>query len=236
MFPDFTFAFQPIVNINTHQIFSYEALIRGLKNNPAEFILKQIPAQEAIGFDQHARNVAIKLAARLNINTHLNLNFTPQSIENTDEYVLETIHELEKYQLPLSKLIIEITEESIIKDITMLKTQIDRFRSMGIQIAFDDFGAGFSNLNWLANFQPDLIKLDMSLIRNINADGPRQAIVKGIIQTCLLLGIIVIAEGVETLSEYHWLKKQNIELMQGYLFGQPGFEVLPMPIYPEKNP
>jgi EAL domain-containing protein (putative c-di-GMP-specific phosphodiesterase class I) len=233
MFPVCTFAFQPIVNVITKQIFSYEALIRGPKNEAAASVLTQVPAYETIKFDQYARSLAVKLAARLSISTHLNLNFIPHSVENTDKFVLETIKEFKKHNLTLSQLIIEITEESIIHDTKTLNVQIDHFRTMGIQIAFDDFGAGFSNLNWLANFQPNLIKLDMNLIRNINSDGPRQAIIKGILQTCFLLGIDVIAEGVETLAEYYWLKKQNIELMQGYLFGKPGFETLAIPAFPE---
>ena len=100
-------------------------------------------------------------------------------------------------------------------------------------MAIDDFGAGYSGLNLLADFQPDQIKLDMKLIRGIEWHGPRQAIVRAINQICLDLGIDVIAEGVETELEYAWLASQGIHLYQGYLFAKPGFESFPKVHYPE---
>jgi len=100
-------------------------------------------------------------------------------------------------------------------------------------VAIDDFGAGFSGLNLLADFQPDQVKLDMNLIRGVERHGPRQAIVRATNQICFELGIDVIAEGVQTAVEYAWLASQGIHLYQGYLFAKPGFESLPSVYYPE---
>jgi len=107
------------------------------------------------------------------------------------------------------------------------------YRGLGLLMAIDDFGAGYSGLNLLADFQPDQIKLDMKLIRGIEWHGPRQAIVRAINQICLDLGIDVIAEGVETELEYAWLASQGIHLFQGYLFAKPGFESFPKVYYPK---
>ena len=96
-----------------------------------------------------------------------------------------------------------------------------------MRVAIDDFGAGHSGLNLLAEFQPDLLKLDMNLVRDIHTHGPRQAIVRGILQTCGDLAIDVIAEGVETEPEFAWFEAHDVELFQGYFFAKSGFECLP---------
>ena len=84
----------------------------------------------------------------------------------------------------------------------------------------------------LANFQPDHIKLDLTLVRGIESHGPRQAIVRAIGQVCNDLGIDVIAEGVETEGEYTWLAAEGVRLFQGYLFAKPAFESFPLVHYP----
>ena len=98
--------------------------------------------------------------------------------------------------------------------------------------AIDDFGAGYSGLNLLADFQPESIKIDMSLIRGINVHGPRQAIVRGIIRTCSDLGIDIVAEGIESEHEWRWCAAEGIQFFQGYFFAKPGFEFLPLAFYP----
>jgi EAL domain-containing protein (putative c-di-GMP-specific phosphodiesterase class I) len=104
---------------------------------------------------------------------------------------------------------------------------INQYRGLGVGVAIDDFGAGYAGLSLLANFQPDQIKLDMDLIRGIDRHGPRQAIVRALIQACSDLGIEVISEGVETVAEYEWLAGAGVQLFQGYLFAKPGFESFP---------
>ncbi|GGB48743.1 hypothetical protein GCM10011607_06320 [Shewanella inventionis] len=98
---------------------------------------------------------------------------------------------------------------------------------MGFKTATDDFGSGFSGLNLLADFQTNIIKLDMGLIRNIHTDKTRQVIVKHCLAMMHELNITALAEGIETIEEYLWLKSIGIDLMQGYLFAKPGFESLP---------
>jgi EAL domain-containing protein (putative c-di-GMP-specific phosphodiesterase class I) len=110
---------------------------------------------------------------------------------------------------------------------------LNRYRGQGVRLAIDDFGAGYSGLNLLADFQPDLIKLDMHLVRDIDRAGPRQAIARAVLQVCDDLGIEVIAEGVETVGEYHWLRRVGVRLFQGYLLGRPAFESLCMPVFPD---
>ena len=93
--------------------------------------------------------------------------------------------------------------------------------------AIDDFGAGYAGLNLLADFQPDLIKLDMQLIRDIDQDSVRQILVEAALQMCRKLNILVIAEGIESLGELQALRDMGVELFQGYLLAKPEFEALP---------
>ena len=222
-----TYAFQPIVDVNLQQVFSYEALIRSTDNKTPKEIYSGISQKKLPHFDQCIREGAIKMAAQLGLKSNLNLNFISACLQFSREYLLDTINIFKENNLSINQLIVEILEEDIIHDHVSFSKLINEFRGQGVKVAIDDFGAGYSGLNLLASFQPDIIKLDMHLIRNIQEHGPRQAIIKAILQICISLGIDVIAEGVETVEEYYWLKKNGIYLFQGYLFAKPEIECLP---------
>lgn len=232
-FPKFSFAFQPIVNVTTGTITSFEALVRGENVESAYSILQQVSPDNLHSFDAILRERAIPLAAELGISCNLNLNLIPNALLDSDQVISTTIDAANKYGISLSKIVIEISESEFIHDRLIFVDKINKYRSMGIKFSIDDFGAGYSGLNLLAEFQPDDIKLDMTLVRDIESKGPRQAITRGIIRTCLDLGIEITAEGVETTAEYWWLKNEGIEFFQGYLFAKPGFEHLPIAHYPE---
>ena len=175
---------------------------------------------------------AIELAASLGLQTSLSLNFMPRSLESSPDAISSTIEAAVHAQIPAGSLIIEVTEGEIIHDAIGLAERLDTYRGQGIRFAIDDFGAGFSGLNLLADFQPDEVKLDMHLVRDIESKGPRQAIVRAVIQACGDLGIDVIAEGVETEAEYRWFKRVGVKLFQGHFFCRPTFETLARPVFP----
>lgn len=231
--PDFTFAFQPIVDTEAREVISYEALLRGPGNESAYQILSQIPAASMFAFDLKARVQAIGLAMRLGITCNLNLNFLPRSLGSSAASILSTLDAARRVNLPVKRIVLEVVEGEIIDDTSHFTELINEYRGLGLHMAIDDFGAGYSGLNLLADFQPDQVKLDMKLIRGIERHGARQAIVRAINQLCLDLGIDVIAEGVETEPEYAWLASQGIHLYQGYLFAKPAFESFPSVHYPE---
>ena len=118
-------------------------------------------------------------------------------------------------QVPADRLIFELTEPEQITD-----------RAHSFRTALDDFGSGFGGLSLLAHFQPDLVKIDMSLLRHLDTDTRRHAIVNGSAGICRALSIGV-AEGVETVAELAALRALGVTLFQGYLFAKPGFETLP---------
>jgi len=234
---DYSYAFQPIVDVAARSIFSYEALVRGPDGVPAASVFERVPPDDLHRFDQQSRVAAIELASRLRLPCKLNLNFLPRSLYTSPMAVRSALEAARRFGITPDRLVLEITESEVIDDHAAFGRVVNEFRRSGLQLAIDDFGAGYAGLTMLADFLPDLLKLDMSLVRCIEGSGPRQAIVRAILQACIDLGIEVIAEGVETLEEYWWFKNAGVTLFQGYLFGRPQFEGLPalqMPI--EKQP
>ncbi len=231
-----SYAFQPIVDITNRLPYAYEALLRGARNEPAGVILGALDEESIETIDKLARPRAIALAARLGLGTRLHLNFQPRSLASSNAVIEQTLAVAQRYGFDNEQVVLEVTETQVIDDQRRFADAINEFRAEGVMVAIDDFGAGYSGLNLLANFQPDLVKLDMELVRGIAHHGPRQAIVRAIRQACNDLGIDVIAEGVETLEEFYWFEDEGVTLFQGYLFARPGFECLPSPSFPNVRP
>lgn len=226
---DFSFAFQPIVDVRTQSVFSHEALVRGLQNQPAAHVLEKISDNNRYRFDQACRVKIVKLAAQLKIpvNVNVNINFYPNAVYKPELCIRTTLAAAKQYGFPINQIIFEVTEGEEIQDHAHLLRIIKEYQRLGFRTAIDDFGAGYAGLNLLAEFQPDYIKLDLKLVRDVDSSRPRQAIVRGIKQVCDELGIQIIAECVETREEYHWLRDAGINLFQGYYFAKSGFETLP---------
>jgi len=229
---DFSYAFQPIVDAVDRRIVSYEALIRGVHGESASQVLSRVLPEDMHRFDASGRAIAIAQASRLGIRCDLNLNFLPESLLLSTSPIESTLEAAAKYDLPVKHIVIEVLEGEMIHDHARFTQLINVYRRQGLRVAIDDFGAGYSGLNLLAEFQPDQIKMDMALMRGIESNGPKQAIVRAIASICFDLRIDLIAEGVEKLDEFHWLKSEGIRLFQGYLFAKPGFENLPPAEFP----
>ncbi|NMF58858.1 EAL domain-containing protein [Pseudanabaena yagii] len=223
---DFTMAFQPIVDTTSKKVFAQEALVRGTNEEPAGEILGCINDENRYRFDQACRVKAVQLGAALNIDSFISINFLPNAVYRPELCIRTTIEAAETFGFPVKQIIFEFTEGEKITDHVHLREIIQYYRDTGFLTAIDDFGAGYSGLNLLADFQTDLVKLDMGLIRDISHNKNRQAIVKGIVQVCNELAIKVIAEGVETYEELTILQSFGIELFQGYYFAKPKFKGL----------
>ena len=224
---DFTMAFQPIINCQSNTIYGYEALVRGLNNESAFSIISQVNDDNRYAFDQLCRIKAIALASKLGINTMLSINFLPNAIYKPERCIRTTLEAAKKYNFPTTNIMFEFTEVEKIEDSSHVERVVSYYQELGFKTATDDFGSGYSGLNLLADFQTDIIKLDMALIRDIDKDTKRQTIVRNCLNMFEELNITALAEGIETVEEYHWLKNAGIDLMQGYLFAKPGFECLP---------
>lgn len=224
---DFTMAFQPFVEAGTARIFGYEALVRGPNRESAAEILGKVNDSNRYRFDQACRVKAIELASELGLEGVLSINFLPNAIYRPETCIRTTLQAAEKVGFDRSRLMFEVTEGERVKDHAHLRGIFDEYKKQGFKTAIDDFGAGFAGLNMLAAFQPDFIKLDMELTRNVDKDHVRQAIVAGITETCRALKLGIIAEGIETKEEYVYLASKGVRLFQGYFFARPGFRSLP---------
>jgi EAL domain-containing protein (putative c-di-GMP-specific phosphodiesterase class I) len=225
--PAFTMAFQPIIDIETAEVYAYEALVRPIGGGSAYDVLRQITEENRYAFDQGCRVKAITLAAHLEMNILLSINFLPNAVYQPAACLQKTFEAAERAQFPVHHLMFEVTENEPSRDIGHLQNIFAEYKRHGMITAIDDFGAGHSGLNMLADFQPDVLKIDMALTRAINTDAVRYEIARAIIGLCRNLHISVIAEGVETIQEAVTLRELGVRLFQGYLFAKPAVERLP---------
>jgi len=225
--PPFTMAFQPIVDLELGTTYAYEALVRPSGGGSAADVLSQINEQNRYSFDQSCRVKAIELAARLEMQPFLSINFLPNAVYQPAACLMRTFEAAARVQFPIQHLIFEVTENEPARDVGHLQSIFKEYKKHGMITAIDDFGAGHSGLNMLADFQPDVLKLDMALTRSIDTDEVRAKITRAIIGLCDSLHISVIAEGVETLQEAAMLRELGVRLFQGYLFARPAVEQLP---------
>jgi EAL domain-containing protein (putative c-di-GMP-specific phosphodiesterase class I) len=223
---EFSFAFQPIVDASARKVISFEALVRGPHGEPASEVFARVPRDDLYCFDQACRLKAIRLAARLNLHASLNLNFFPNSVQRSSEYLGATLEASRQAGFPVERLVFEVTETEYLQYRGSVEGLFDKYAAYGFQTAIDDFGTGFSGLRRLAEYRPSYIKLDRGLVSDIHEHRVKQVIVRGIRSICRQLSITPVAEGVETVEEYRWLRVAGIHIFQGYYFAQPAFEAL----------
>ncbi|ALG71573.1 diguanylate phosphodiesterase [Azospirillum thiophilum] len=224
---DFTMAFQPIVDIAAGQVWAHEALVRGTEGQGAGWVLGQVTDANRYAFDQSCRIKAIELASELPMGgARLSINFLPNAVYKAEACIRATLAAARRTGFPTDRIIFEVTENERVVDHDHLKGIFTEYRRQGFLTAIDDFGSGYSGLNLLAEFQPDIIKLDMELTRGIDANRARRSIVKAILAVCGDLGITPIAEGIETVDEAKTLRDLGVTLMQGYLFARPAFRAV----------
>lgn len=226
---EFTMAFQPIVDLARGRIWGYEALVRGTDGAGAGAILAQVTEETLYRFDQACRVKAIELAGRLfepGVDAKLSINFMPNAVYEPAACIRASLEAARRVGFRHDRIQFEFTENERI-DAEHVARIVAEYRRHGFLTALDDFGAGYAGLGLLADFRPDLIKIDMKLIRGIDADRARRTIVLGLTSMARALDVAVIAEGVETDAEIVTLHEMGIELFQGYRLARPLVEALP---------
>jgi EAL domain-containing protein (putative c-di-GMP-specific phosphodiesterase class I) len=227
-----TMAFQPIVDFDRREVYSYEALVRGPNGEGAAHVLAQVNDANRYIFDQVCRIKALTLGKRLGLTTRIDINFLPNALGNVETCLRTTVRAARHYKFPVEQIVFEVTEGERVQDVGRVAEVIRECQGQGLRIAIDDFGAGYAGLNLLADLHPDLIKIDMGLVRGIDASRLRRAIVHGVLVACRDLGIEVIAEGVETVGELSALRDLGVRYFQGFLFARPAVERLPAVHWP----
>jgi len=125
-------------------------------------------------------------------------------------------------EAPVERLVVEITEHEPVEDYAAFTSALRLLRERGVRIAIDDAGAGFSSLRHTLRLAPDIVKLDMSITRNVDTDRGRRALASAMISFADEMGMAIVAEGVETEGEHATLKELGVPFGQGYLFARPG--------------
>ena len=131
-----------------------------------------------------------------------------------------------QYEIAPHNVIFEITERNVITDMNGFMVTIDHYKSQDYRIAIDDAGAGYSGLNLISDVNPNYIKLDMKLIRHVDTDSVKFAIVKGMVELSKASNIQLIAEGIETSEELDTLVNLGVQYGQGYFIQQPAAEIM----------
>ncbi len=227
----FTMAFQPIVDTMTGRPFAYEALIRGLGGEGAYSVLSQVNEANRYSFDQACRVKAIETAMAAGImdgDARLSINFLPNAVYSPMACIQLTLRTARAEGLPIDRLIFEFTENEQMGSPEHVATIIDNYKQIGFSVAIDDFGAGHSGLDRFVRFAPDEVKLDMELVRDIDTDPRRRAIVRGVVGMCAELDTLLIAEGIETAAEAATLRDLGVRYHQGYWYARPALEALPV--------
>jgi len=218
--------FQPIVEPSEGRAFGYEALVRsdatGL-SRPDELF----NAAERLGRVQELGRVIRRLAAeQLGALPSLGcmfVNLHASDLLDPELYLAEaplTIH--------ASRVVLEITERRSLDGVTDLHERLKELRGFGFRVAVDDLGAGYAGLSCFNVLEPEVVKLDMSLIRNVDTSPRKRALVETMVRVCQKeLGIQVVCEGVETTGERDVLIEMGVPLLQGYLFGRPARDICP---------
>ncbi|TPG42544.1 EAL domain-containing protein [Sphingomonas koreensis] len=235
---DLAMAFQPIVDVVTARVYAFEALVRGAGGEPAADVFSRVTPENRYAFDQQCRVAAIEgavAAGILDTDARLSINFLPNAVYSPVACIQLTLKTAHATGFPTDRLIFEFTENEEMADTNHIKTILDTYREMGFTTAIDDFGAGHAGLGLLARLQTDLMKLDMELVRGIDTSLPRRLIVEGVLRMAEALGMMVIAEGIETVAEYEALRSIGVRYMQGYLLARPGFKTLPSVSLPNRR-
>lgn len=221
--------YQPIVRADTHQYVGAEVLSRW--EHPLEGIIPPdnfIPFMERSGLIIPMTTALIRRTARelaplqdaLPENFHISINISANFL--ADPELIATCKQFyQQFRTGKIRLVLELTEREAIVPTEALQSQIRALRAEGILIALDDFGVGHSNLNYLKEFQADILKIDRGFITGIGSNDLSCHVLQSIIDLSRQLKLKVIAEGIETLEQANYLQEKGVEYLQGYYFSKP---------------
>jgi EAL domain-containing protein (putative c-di-GMP-specific phosphodiesterase class I) len=217
-------AYQPVVSMSRRRVIAYEALVRS-DHAPLARPDLLIGAAEELGrlpeLGRTIRGICAAQIPEMPADVDLLINLHPNDLEDPELYDPEA---------PLTqharRVILEITERASLDGMGDVCERIERLRGLGYRIAVDDLGAGYGSLSAIALIRPDLVKLDMSLIRNVHQDPVRARMVRSIGAMCQQLGTPWLCEGVETVDELRVLAGAGADMVQGYLLGKPARQMV----------
>jgi len=219
--------FQPIVLASSPStIYGHEALLRGVGTDgalitPGRMFGSARDAGLLFQLDLAARRSAIACAHANALRGKLFVNFAPTAIYDPASCLRSTVAAVDQTSIARSDVVFEIVETERAHDPRHLRTILDFYRNAGFKVALDDVGSGYSSLNLIHELRPDLLKLDMELIRGVDQDPYKAQIVANLFDVAGALGIDTLAEGIETEGELAWVTQHGATYVQGFLIARP---------------
>jgi EAL domain-containing protein (putative c-di-GMP-specific phosphodiesterase class I) len=212
-------AYHPIVNVRNQTVYGYEALLRSNEPSlphPGAVIDAAMRLGRIESLGRAIRSLASEpIPAETELFLFVNLHVT----DLTDPALSDPESPLSRIA---SRVVLEITERSSLDEVKDARKRVAALREMGFRIAVDDLGAGYAGLSSFTLLEPEIVKLDMSLIRDINTTSTKQKVVRSMTALSKDMGMMVVAEGVETREERACLEDLGCDLLQGFLFAKPG--------------
>lgn len=223
---DITLLAQPIIDVESKAIRAWEMLTRGPKGTPYESPLHLFSVARQTNLLYDLEMIVLEKTFEQIYHTGCRqaifVNFTPLSLGN-QFFVKDLKKLLIKYKnIPATQITIEITERDSIEGIEYLLENIKTLRNIGFQIAVDDTGSGYASLNTISAIMPDIIKIDRSVIQDIDKNSVKESMLKGLLLVAKETGSLVVAEGIENAEEASVLTRNKVDLAQGYFFARPG--------------
>ncbi len=227
--------FQPIISLRDGSMLGYEALSRvtgeSFINNPDDLFYYANQCNRLWDLELLCRTKSLETAflnSNQPLNTKLFVNVNPNIMHDMKFRQGFTKEYLSQYGITPENIIFEITERNAVNDMNSFKSTVNHYKEQTYKIAIDDAGAGYSGLNLISDIQPHFIKLDMNLIRHINSDSIKFALVKSMIELSHMANIHLIAEGIETIEEMETLINLGVHYGQGYFIQRPKEEMCPI--------
>nr|WP_293179733.1 EAL domain-containing protein [Nannocystis sp.] len=220
------FDLQPIAALDGGLVHGYEALVRGRLGEQeigAGALLQAAGAHDQMAaFDARARSRAIIQAyPQVPAGARLFINFSPTVIYDPSICLNTTFRSCIDSGADITRLVFEVTEAHAFPDLTLLRKILDRYREEGARVALDDMGSGHTSLLYLSALRPDYVKLDRGLLTGLRHGDPRVPLLGAMIRYAHDLGILVIAEGIETVEELQIVRELGADLGQGYFLARP---------------
>ena len=215
--------FQPIINNKTQQVEKYESLVRLVDENGkilSPFFFLDVAKKGKYYSDITDMVLDNSFRALSTTDMDISMNLSALDIERklTREKVFALLEQHKQYA---SRIVIELLEDESVKEFNTITSFINRVKEMGVKIAIDDFGAGYSNFERLLDYQPDILKIDACLVKDIAINDYSRSVVKTIVAFAKERGIKTVAEYVENEAIYNIVKEMGVDYSQGYYFGKP---------------
>jgi len=216
---------QPIYRLSDLSIIGYEALSRGPEasefERPDKLFKVAYDSDLVVRLERLCRHRAFESAATLPEGRLLFVNIEPEAVADPELRDIMLSSVVAESNMAPSQIVLEITERTAVEDFVAFRATLEYLRALGFRIAIDDGGAGYGSMQCIAEVHPEWLKVDMSLVRDIDTDDVRRALVATFVTFAERTGVKLIAEGIERAEQLYVLREAGVEYGQGYLFCAP---------------